>query len=141
MGTSITRFGTYAEGDVKLGIGALQDVDVSSVEYGYDYDHKDVERIKRDSGAFIMGKKSKTGKLGLPLGVISQLEKVAPNRDIAMLKPFASAVEYLSDDNEVITDIVVWKFKGNSRKVTSGGGELVNEFDMHVVDIKLNVGL
>ena len=141
MGTSVTRFGTFAEGDVKLGIGALQDVDVTSVEYGYDYDHKDVERIRRNSGAFTIGKKSKTGKLGLPLGVIGSLEKVAPNRDIAMLKPFATTVEYVSDDDEVIIDVIIWKFKGNSRKVTSGGGEIINEFDMHVVDIKPNVGL
>lgn len=141
MSTNITRFGTYAEGDVKLGIGALQDVDVSGVEYGYDYDHKEVERIRRDSSAFIMGKKSKTGKLSLPLGVISSLEKTAPKRDIALIKPFATTVEYVSDDGEILVDIVIWKFKGNSRKVTSGGGELLNEFDMHVVDIKLNVGL
>jgi len=141
MGASITRFGTYAEGDVKLGIGALQDLDVMSVEYGYEYDHKDVERIRRDSGAFIIGKKSKDGKLGLPLGVVSALEKTAPNRDLAMIKPFASTCEFVSDDGEIIVDVVIWKFKGNRRKVTSGGGEVGNEFDMHVVDIKPNVGV
>lgn len=141
MATQITRFGTYAEGDAKLGIGALQDVDITSVEYGYEYDHKDVERVRRDSGAFTMGKKSKDGKLGLPLGVVGSIEKIAPNGDLALIKPFASTVQYVSDDNEIIVDVVIWKFKGNRRKVSSGGGEIVNEFDMHVVDIKLNVGL
>jgi hypothetical protein len=72
--------------------------------------------------------------------VSAEFEKVAPNRNLALIRPFTTVVVFANSENEIITDVITWKFKGNKRSITLDG-ELQNEFDMFVTDIEFNAGL
>lgn len=137
----IKRMGeVYSSGDVTVTIAGMFDVNPSSVEYGYNYAHEYQRGIKRDPRGWRMGQKEYEGKISLPLDVVAEIEKKAPNGDIALIRPFPINVVYANAENDLIHDLVIAKFQGNKRSVT-GDGDLENEFELFVLDIQLNIGL
>lgn len=129
----------YSAGDVVVTIAGMYDVNPSAIEYSYEYAHEYQQGIKRKPRGWRMGAKTMEGKMTLPLDLIADIEKVAPHGDIALIKPFPINVSFFNDSNELINDLVIAKFKGNGRSVTSDG-ELEKEYDLFITDIQLNVG-
>lgn len=136
----IKRMGeVYSSGDVTVTVNGMQDVNPSAIEYGYSYAHEYERGIARKPRGWRMGTLEYTGSITLPLDVIAEFEKNAPDGDLARIKPFPINIVYFNDSNDMIRDLVTAKFKGNSRSVATDG-ELQNQFDLFVLDIKLNIG-
>jgi len=137
----IRRMGeVYSSGDVIVTIAGMHDVNPSGIEYGYEYAHEYAKGIGRTPRGWRMGAKEMTSKITLPLDVSAEFEKIAPNGDVARIRPFPINVIYTNAENEIIHDLVIAKFKGNKRSVTNDG-ELENEFDLFTLDVQLNIGL
>ncbi len=135
----IQRMGeAYSSGDVVVSVAGMFDVNPSSVEYGYSYTHEYQRGIRRDPRAWRMGAKEFEGSITLPLDVVAEFEKIAPRGDIAKIRPFPINVVFFNAENEMIRDLVVAKFQGNKRSVTTDG-ELENQFDLFILDIQLNI--
>jgi hypothetical protein len=135
----IRRLGeVYSAGDVSVTLAGIQDIDPSAISYGYSYAHEYQRGLKREPRGWRMGAKEMEGSITLPLDVVADIEKVAPSHDIAMLKPFPINITFINPDNEEINDYVYAKFQGNGREVTNDG-ELEREFELFVLDIKLNI--
>lgn len=132
----ITNMGqVYDGGDVVVTIPGIYDLNPSSIEYGYEYEHTLRYGLKRKPRGWSMGKFSPEGKITLSLDVVAELEKVAPLRDLAQIRPFPISVVYFNAQNETIRDIILAKFKGNKRKVTVDD-EISNEFDLFVLNVQ-----
>lgn len=137
----VRRMGeVYSSGDVVVTLAGLFDANPSAIEYGYEYAHEYAKGIKREPRGWRMGGKEMTSKITLPLDVVAEFEKVAPNGDLAKIRPFPINITFANEENELIHDLVIAKFKGNKRSVTNDG-ELENEYDLFTLDVQLNVGL
>lgn len=135
----IKRMGeAYSAGDVVVTVPGMYDVNPNAVTYGYNYEHKRNYGLRRKARSWSMGKEELEGKLNLPLDVIAEFEKIAPQGNIALIRPFPTSVVFFNAENEQIRDIVWWKFTGNKREVTVDG-ELENEYEMFVTDLQLNI--
>lgn len=131
----IGRMGEYySSGDITVDIAGMQDVDPSAIDYGYKYAHDYVRGIKRDPKGWRMGQKEMDAKITLTLDIVREFEKVAPNRDIARIRPFPIIVVFTNEENEIIVDTIIAKFTGNRRSVT-GDGELESELELFVISI------
>jgi len=123
----IRRMGeVYSSGDVIVTLAGLFDANPSAIEYGYEYAHEYAKGI--------------SPKITLPLDVVAEFEKIAPNGDIAKIRPFPINITFTNAENEIIHDLVIAKFKGNKRSVTNDG-ELENEYELFTLDVQLNIGL
>lgn len=137
----IRRMGeVYSAGDVVVTLAGLYDVNPSVIEYNYKYAHEYQRGIKRDPRGWRMGAKEMDAKVTLPLDVVSIIEGAAPKGDIAKIRPFPINISFANTENEMIHDVVFAKFQGNGRNVTADG-ELEKEFELFVLDIKLNTGI
>ncbi len=135
----IKRMGeSYSAGDVVVTVPGMYDVNPIAVSYGSSYEHKRNHGIKRKARSWSMGKEELEGKLTLPLDVIAEFEKIAPNGDLALIRPFPASICFFNAENDMIRDLVMWKFTGNKREVTADG-ELANEFEMFVTSLQLNI--
>ena len=133
----IKRMGeVYSAGDVKVTVAGMYDFDPSAISYGYKYAHEYQRGLKRKARGWRMGAREEEGSMTLPLDIVSELEKMFG--DIALMRPFPINVTFANYENEMIHDIIWAKFQGNKRDVTNDG-ELENEFELFVLDIKLNV--
>lgn len=128
----------YSSGDVTVTVAGMVDVNPSSIEYGYNYSHEYQRGIRRSPRSWRMGQKEMEAKITLPMDVVAEFEKKAPNGDIALIRPFPINIVFLNAENEMIRDQVIAKFTGNRRSVT-GDGELENEFVLFPIDIQLNI--
>ncbi|MEA4916547.1 hypothetical protein [Proteiniphilum sp.] len=129
----------YSSGDAVVTLAGLYDINPSAIAYSYSYAHEYQRGIKRAPRGWRMGQKEYEGTITLPLDVVSAIEKFAPKGDIARIRPFPINVTFFNAENELINDLVMAKFQGNGRNVT-GDGELEREFQLFIIDVKLNVG-
>ena len=127
----------YSAGDAVITLAGMHDVNPSSVEYDYKYAHEYSKRISRKPAGWRMGAKEMSCKMTLPLDVISEFEKIAPEGDIAMIRPFPINIVIFNSENEMIKDKITAKFVGNGRKI-SPDSELEYEYELFVTDLKLN---
>ena len=130
----------YSGADSTVTIAGMFDVNPSGMEYGTDYDHEYAHGVKREARGWRMGKKNMECKMTLPLDVVHEFEKIAPKGDIAKIRPFPINVVFTNSENEIITDVIIAKFKGNKRTI-SGDSGMENEYEMFPIDIQLNVTL
>lgn len=138
--TMLRRMGeVYSAGDVVVTIAGMYDVNPSNIEYNSSYDHQYQRGIKRKPRGWRMGQQNMDAKMTLALDVVSELERIAPNGDIAKLRPFPVTVTFANEDNELIQDYILAKFTGNGRSVTTDG-ELEKELELFPLDIKFNIG-
>jgi hypothetical protein len=84
-----------------------------------------------------VGKKEYTCTLGMRLASIAQLEKAAGG-SLLDIKPFNIIVTYVNDENEIITDRLLVKFKEQGRSVSSDDEDGVKEFEMFCLGIEFN---
>lgn len=137
--TIIRRMGeAYSAGDVVVTLAGLFDVNPSAIDYGTTNDHEFQYGLKRKARAWRMGKEAHTGKITLPLDVISSIERAAPKHRLALIKPFPINITFFNDDNEMIHDILIAKFKDQGRDVTADS-DLGKELELFVLDIQYNV--
>lgn len=137
--TMLRRLGeVYSSGDVTVTLAGLFDVNPSNIEYNSKYAHEYQRGIKREPRGWRMGAKEMDGKITLSLDVVAEIEKAAPQGEIALLRPFPINVTFANNDNDMIHDVITAKFTGNGRTVT-GDGELEKELELFVLDIKFNV--
>lgn len=133
----IKRMGeVYSAGDVKVTVAGIYDFDPTALSYGYKYEHTAQYGLKRKARGYRIGKQENEASMTLPLDIVAELEKRFG--DIALIRPFPVNVTFANFDNEMIHDIIWMKFTGNKRDITNDG-ELENEFEMFVLDIKLNI--
>ena len=83
-----------------------------------------------------MGGVEREASIVLPLDTSSMLERKYGN--LAFIRPFPINVVFANYENEMIHDVIWAKFKGNKRSVTNDG-ELENEYDLFVIDMKFNI--
>lgn len=134
----IRRMGeAYSSGDVTVTVAGMRDVNPDAVSYGYTYAHATQQGIRRNPRAWRMGPKTMEGSITLPLDVISEFEKIAPNGDIALIRPFPINVTFFNSENEMIKDLVIAKFTGNKRNV-GADEDITNEYELFVIGIDLN---
>lgn len=134
----IRRMGeVYSSGDCVVTVAGLFDVNPSAIEYNRKYGHEYQRGIKRKARGWRMGQEELDGKITLPLDVVAEFEKIAPNGDIALIKPFPINVTFANSENEMIHDYIYAKFTGDGRSVT-GDGELEKELELFVLDMELN---
>ena len=135
----IRRMGeAYSSGDVVVTINGIYDVDPTAIEYNQKYTHSYQRGLHRSPRAWRMGAKEYEGNITLPIDIISEFEKIAPNGDIALIRPFPIIVEFFNVENEKIKDIIIAKFQGDGRSVTNDG-ELEYQYDLFIIEISLNV--
>ena len=135
----IRRMGeVYSAGDVIVDIAGLHDVNPSAIEYNSSYAHEYSRGLKRKARGWRMGAREMDVKMTLPLDVISVIEKVAPKGELAFIRPFPITVVYTNAENDLITDVIIAKFKGQGRSVTVDG-ELEREYELFATDMKFNV--
>ena len=133
----IKRMGeVYSAGDVKATVAGIYDFDPSAISYGYKYEHVAQYGLKRKPRGWRMGKIEYEHSMTLALDIVADLEKKFG--DIALIRPFPVNITFANFENEMIHDLVWAKFTGNKRDVTNDG-ELENEFEMFVLDMKLNI--
>lgn len=135
----VKRMGeVYSAGDVTVSMAGMFDVNPSAIEYNTNNAHEYSRGIRRKARGWRMGAEEHDGKLTLPLDIISEFERVAPKGRLANIRPFPINVTFFNQDNEMIHDIIIAKFRGQGRNVTADG-ELEKEFELFVLDIKYNV--
>jgi hypothetical protein len=129
----------YSAGDCVVTVAGMFDVNPSAIEYGYKYAHEYSKGIKRKPRGWRMGGiEYDAGKITLPLDVIAEFERFAPNGEIARIKPFPINITFFNAENEMIHDYVYAKFTGDGRSVT-GDGELERELELFILDMHLHV--
>lgn len=134
----IRRMGeVYSAGDVVVTLAGLFDINPSAIEYNSSYAHEYQRGISRKPRGWRMGAKEMDAKITLPLDVISELERAAPSGELALIRPFPINITFANTENDMIHDVIIAKFKGNGRSVTTDG-ELEKELDLFVLDIKFN---
>jgi hypothetical protein len=130
----------YSAGDITVNMGGMPDVNPSAIEYDYNYTHEREMGLHREPRAWRMGGAEYSCSITLPLDVVSEFEKVAPNGNLAKLRPFPIIVVFLNNENEMITDCITAKFQGSGRTATNDGA-IEQQFDMFVIDMNLNVSV
>jgi hypothetical protein len=128
----------YSSGDVIVTVAGMRDVNPDAVSYGYSYAHATQQGIRRNPRAWRMGPKTNEGSITLPIDVAAEFEKIAPNHDLALIRPFPVNVVFLNAENEMIRDLVIAKFTGNKRNV-GADEDITNEYELFVLDIQLNI--
>jgi hypothetical protein len=128
----------YSSGDVTVTLMGIHDINPSAIEYNSNYAHEYQRGLRRDARGWRMGAKEMDAKITLPLDAIAIIEKVAPNGDIALLKPFPIIVTFFNSENVLIKDIITAKFKGNGRTVTNDG-EIEKEYELFPTEIQYNI--
>ena len=135
----IRRMGeAYSSGDVIVTVAGMRDVNPNAISYGYSYAHATQQGIRREPRAWRMGPRTNEGSITLPIDVSAEFEKIAPDGDIARIRPFPINVVFLNTENEMIRDLVIAKFTGNKRNVGTDE-DITNEYELFVLDIQLNV--
>lgn len=135
----IRRLGeVYSSGDCKVTLAGMYDINPSSIEYNRKYTHEYQRGIGRKVRGWRMGQEEMDGKITLPLDVVAELERVAPDGDIALIRPFPINITFFNAENEMIEDYILAKFTNDGRTVTRDG-ELEKELELFVLDIKFNI--
>lgn len=133
----VKRMGeVYSAGDVTVTVAGIYDFDPLSITYGYQYTHEYQRGLRRKPRGWRMGQVDYEASMVLALDVAAELEKKFG--DLAFVRPFPVNITLANFENEMIHDIVWMKFTGNKREIT-GDGELSNEYEMFVTDMKLNI--
>lgn len=133
----VKRMGeVYSAGDVTVTVAGIYDFDPLAITYGYQYAHEYQRGLRRKPRGWRMGQIEYESSMTLALDVAADLEKKFG--DLALIRPFPVNVTFANFENEMIHDIIWMKFTGNKREVT-GDGELSNEYEMFVLDMKLNI--
>lgn len=128
----------YSSGDVTVTLNGIYDINPSAIEYNSNYAHEYQRGLRRNARGWRMGAQEMDAKITLPLDAVSQIEKSAPNGDIALIRPFPIIITFLNSENDIIKDIVTAKFKGNGRAVTNDG-EIEREYELFPTEMKFNV--
>lgn len=128
----------YSAGDVTVTLMGWYDINPTSIEYSYKYQHEYQRGLRREPWAYRIGQKEMEGKITLPIEASSILERIAPNSNLVMIKPFPIIVTFFNDENLLITDVIEAKFQGSGRSVTNDS-ELEYEYELFITNIQLNV--
>jgi len=137
--TIIRRMGEdYSAADVVVTLAGMFDVNPSKLSYGTENKHEYSRGFKRAARAWRMGADEHSGKIALPLDLVSAIERAAPKHRLAYIRPFPISITFANLENEMITDIVIAKFQSQGRDIEVDG-DLAKEFDLFVLDIKYNV--
>ncbi|MCL2328442.1 MAG: hypothetical protein FWC39_08005 [Bacteroidetes bacterium] len=135
----IKRMGeAYSAGDVIVTVAGMRDVNPDAISYNYKFAHATQQGIRRSPRAWRMGPKTMEANITLPIDVIAEFEKIAPLGDIARIRPFPINVVFFNPENEMIRDLIIAKFTGNSRSV-SADEDISAEYELFVLDIQLNI--
>ncbi len=138
MSIIIKQGQSYNAGDVQVNIMGDLNLEVTKVVYDVKQSHKANYSVGcQDPTSYSVGKKEYTCTLGLRLASIAQLEKAAGG-SLLDIKPFNIIVTYVNDENEIITDRLLVKFKEQGRSVSSDDEDGVKEFEMFCLGIEFN---
>jgi hypothetical protein len=138
MSIIIKQGQSYNAGDVQVNIMGDLNLEVTKVVYDVKQSHKANYSVGcQDPTSYSVGKKEYTCTLGLRLASIAQLEKAAGG-SLLDIKPFNIIVTYVNDENEIITDRLLVKFKEQGRSVSSDDEDGVKEFEMFCLGIDFN---
>jgi hypothetical protein len=111
---------------------------VFKVSYGIKQENVLNKSLKRKATSFGVGSETPdAGKLGLYMEDAVALQNLAKG-SLTRLKPFYTTVVFTNEDSQVVTDVVYWKFASDGRDIDGNPG-LKTEYDMFVIDVKLNV--
>jgi len=138
MSIIIKQGQSYNAGDVQVNIMGDLNLEVTKVVYDVKQSHKANYSVGcQDPTSYSVGKKEYTCTLGMRLASIAQLEKAAGG-SLLDIKPFNIIVTYVNDENEIITDRLLVKFKEQGRSVSSDDEDGVKEFEMFCLGIDFN---
>lgn len=127
--------------DCKITMLGNQAREVSAATYGFTREHQNNYGIGSDEPtSYSMGPKQyEPGSMTMTMKEIVAIENAAGGeKDVTRIKPFQTIFTYLNDEDQVVSDKVVWKFAGWGRDVSTelGAGR---EFPMHTISIEINI--
>lgn len=129
---------SYSSGDVTVNLFNDLDLEVTKIAYDVKQSHTANYSVgSHTPTSYSVGKKEFTCTLGLRLASIAQIEKAAGG-SLLDIKPFNVIVTYLNDENEIITDRLLVKFKEQGREVSSDSEDATKEFEMFCLGIEFN---
>ncbi|MGP1514461.1 MAG: hypothetical protein ACTTJH_00690 [Bacteroidales bacterium] len=136
---TVSRNGkALGDADVQISILGSIDYEVTKLEYGVKQTHEPNYSVGSDSPtSYRKGKKEYSCTLGLRLKSVSAIEKAAGG-SLMDIKPFPIVVNYVDDENEMITDVITAKFTEQGRSV-GDDDDLKKEFEMFCTGINFNV--
>lgn len=135
----ISRNGkAFGDADVQISIFGSIDYEVTKLEYSVEQTHEANYSVGSDNPtSYRKGRKTYNCTLGLRLKSVSAIEKAAGG-SLLEIKPFPIVVNYVDDENEMITDIITAKFTEQGRSV-GDDDDLKREFKMFCTNIQFNV--
>ena len=138
LGTDIVRNGkAYDSGDVDMAIDGVMYPGVAKIVYEIAQEHQKNHSLKNRATSWSKGKINETGSLELYMEDAVALQK-GTNGSLIDRKPFYTTVTFTNEDQDVITDRILWKFQKDGRSIDGSMG-LKMEYEMFVIGIWLNV--
>ena len=137
LNTTVVRNGkAYDSGDVDVNCDGLEVFGVSKITYETSQEHQKNHSLQNKATSWSKGKITQTGSLELYMDEIVKFQHKGGG-SLLNLKPFWTTVVFTNDDQEVVTDRILWKFQSDGREVDGSMG-LKKSFEMFVLDIQLN---
>lgn len=137
--SAITRNGkSYGNADVQIAMLGSVDYEITKLSYSVSQDNKANYSLGSASPtSYSLGNKTYEASMTMRLKSLSQIEKAAGG-DILSIKPFPVVVTYVDDENEIIIDKLLVKFKKAGRQV-GDGDEVETDMELFCLDIEFNV--
>lgn len=126
---------TFDSGDATIFIDGIPFPEVAEITYSTNQEHQVNYSLANKATSWSRGKVEHTGTIKIYMSGVVALERKAPGRILANLKPFDINVTYVNEDNIIVNDKITCKFKGQGREV-SGEMGLAQSFELLILDIK-----
>lgn len=137
--SAITRNGkTYSNADVQIAMLGSIDYEITKLSYSVSQDHKANYSLGSSAPtSYSVGNKTYEASMTMRLKSLSQIEKAAGG-DILSIKPFPIVVTYVDDENEIIIDKLLVKFK-KTGKTAGDNDEVEADMELFCLDIEFDV--
>lgn len=137
--SAITKNGkSYGNADVQIAMLGSIDYEITKLSYSVSQEHKANYSLGSASPtSYSLGNKTYEASMTMRLKSLSQIEKAAGG-DLLSIKPFTIVVTYVDDENEIIIDKLLVKFKKTGKSV--GDGDAVEtDMELFCLDIEFDV--
>ncbi len=127
----------YDAGDVVISMFASVGYEVTDISYGTEQEHQLNHSLGSNKPtSYSKGKITHQNSITMRLASISSIEKAAGG-SLLDIKPFEINVTFINDNNDIINDTLLVKFKSQGREVPSEM-DLKYQFELFVLDIDYN---
>lgn len=127
---------SYDSGDVKVFINGIN-IQAIKITYGKEQEHQLNYTLSNNASSWSKGKITPSCTIDLMMADVVPLERAAGG-DLLNVKPFNITVEFVNEDNEIVVDSILAKFKNQGRDVTGEMG-LQMSYELFALAVDFNV--